>query len=690
MPTRALRAPSRAIAHLPRLLHAVARDPDQLPARVRDLLVDLGPAWTKAGQVLSTRGDVLPARWVEELATLRDRLPPEAPGTVATVLARAFPDGVETVLPGFCPEPIAAGSVAQVHRARSATGADVAVKVLRPGVAEALEADFAFLALVAAAAERVSRSARVLNVRGLVAELRELLLSQTDLTLEARNYRRFAREFADDDTVRIPRVHSALCRPEVLVTDLVEEVAPYDVDRVALEPAAMAKRLDDLLDRMVFLSGLCHADLHPGNFFWTPEGRIVLVDLGLVHQLSKEERHHLLAFYSAVLDGFDAFAAAYVLRHMVTVAGAPEGTPIPAGAFEDVGTVVRTHWTAAGGRPAFSATFVDLLSALGRHGLQLRHRYSRLFLTLATVEGYEYSLDPDFDALENARRKRVEQAEYVGIPPTADALVFQGFATYSTARFDGTGDPRQAWAARDGLVLDALEVGAGTGFLDVGCGRGHLLAAARERGAETLGVTVSGAEHETCTARGLEVLLSSWEDADRHLGERRFDAMAAVEMDVHLGTLHENRVGLRDLRLERFFGWAHRHLHPRGGLFVQTLSVPEALLHDPARADEFERLTDLLPWIGFSTLPQMVRCSDRWFAVEQVHDHSSDLLPTYRFWRDNVNGQLPALRRLVRDESIVLVRRQLDALIGMAESGQLSLYRLLFRARDAAGPARTG
>ncbi|MGY1701830.1 AarF/UbiB family protein [Geodermatophilus sp. SYSU D00766] len=681
----ALRAPRRAVAHLPALLHAVARDRDRLPARVRDLLVDLGPAWTKVGQVLSTRGDVLPPRWAAELATLRDRLPAEAPDTVAAVLGRAYPDGVEAVLPGLCLEPIAAGTVAQVHRARLPAGEPVAVKVLRPGATEALQADFAFLLALAAAAERVSRTARVLNLRGLVTELRELLLSQTDLTHEARNYRRFAREFADDDTVRIPAVHSSLCRPEVLVTELVQEVGPYDVDRVALEPAAMAKRLDDLLDRMIFLSGLCHADLHPGNFFWTPDGRIVLVDLGLVHQLSKEERQHALTFYSAVLDGFDEFAAAYVLRHLTTVAGAADGAPLPAAALEDVGVLVRTHWTGAGGRPHFSRTFVDLLDALGRHGLQLRHRYSRLFLTLATVEGYEYSLDPEFDALENARRKRVEQAEYVGIPPEADALVFQGFATYSTARFDGSADPRQAWAERDRLVLDTLGVGPGTSLLDVGCGRGQLLAAARDRDAQTLGITVSRPEHEACTARGLEVVLSSWEDADRHLGDRRFDALAAVEMDLHLGTLHENRVGLLDLRLDRFFGWAHRHLRPGGGLFLQTLSVPEALLHDPSCADEFERLTDALPWTGFSTLPQVVRCSDRWFAAEQVLDHSGDLLPTYRFWRDNVNRQIPALREVVSDEVIVLVRRQLDALIGMAESGRLSLYRVLLRARETPG-----
>ncbi|MFD2093624.1 AarF/UbiB family protein [Blastococcus deserti] len=640
--------------------------------------------------MLSTRTDVLPPHWARELAALRDRLPAEPPGTVEAVLARAYPGGFEARFAELTRRPIAAGTVAQVHRGRLASGEEVAVKILRPGVERELRANFAVLLAAARTAERVSRPARVLNLQGLVTELRDLLLSQTDLRHEARNYRRFARQFAADETVRIPRVHSDLCTAEVLVTEFVDEIGPYDIDKVRLAPADLARRLDDLVDRMVFVSGLCHADLHPGNFFWTADGRIVLVDLGLVHQLSTEERQHLLTFYSAVMDGFDEFAATYVLRHLTgATGGAGTGDDPSPAALQDLGAVVRTHWVDSGGRPSFSRMFVDLLHVLGAHGLQLRHRYSRLFLTLATVEGYEYSLDPGFDMLENARRKRVEEAEYVGIPPAADALVFQGFATYSTARFGNGADPRQAWAERDRLVLDALRVGSGTTFVDVGCGRGQLLAAAQERGAKALGITVSKAEHDACVARGLDVVLSSWENADRHLGQDGsvFDAMAAVEMDVHLGTLHESRAGLLDLRLRRFFRWAADHLRADGRFFVQTLSVPEELLHDPARAGEYERLTDALPWIGFSTLPQMIRCSDADFAVEQVLDHSEDLAPTYEFWRDNVNQQLPALRKLARDETIVLIRRQLDTLMGMADRGTLSLYRMVLRARREAGHA---
>jgi predicted unusual protein kinase regulating ubiquinone biosynthesis (AarF/ABC1/UbiB family)/cyclopropane fatty-acyl-phospholipid synthase-like methyltransferase len=682
---RPLQAPIALLALVPRAAYSLIRDRSALPAVATDALIALGPVAMKAGQVLSTRGDALPPALTDELARLRDRLPAESADAVGRALRGAFPQGVDAVLRDLSPQPIAAGTVAQVHEGHLTSGERVAVKILRPAVGERLARDFQLVSFVAGALERVSRSARTLNLRGLVTELQELLLSQTDLSQEARNYRRFARAFDGDDGVLIPYVYSELCSREVLITQFVDEVSPLEVDRVAAPRTVLAKRMDDLLDRMVYETGLCHADLHPGNFFWTSDGRIVLVDLGLVHVLSKEERQHLATFYSAVLDGFADFAASYVLRYLTSPSGRPgAGTP-SAAAHQEVHRAVERHWGGGTGQMEFSRMFADLLGILGRHGLQLQHRYSKLFLTLVTVEGYELFLDPDFDPLENGRRKRVELAEYVSIPPKADELVLQGFATYSTARFGDGADPRQAWADRDCMVLDQLRTGEGTRFLDVGCGRGQLLAAAQSRGASVLGITVSSAEVQACEDRGVPVLLTSWEASDRHLleGQDVFDAIAAVEMDVHMGTLHENREGLFDLRLRRFFEWADRHLAPGGRLFVQTLSVQESLLHDRAQSAEYERLTDALPFLGFSTLPQMIRCSDPHFVLEASLNQSEDLLPTFAFWRDNLNRQLPALRGLVRDEMIVFIRRELDALIGMTEDGQLSLYRLLMRKKRA-------
>ncbi|MGY1717261.1 AarF/UbiB family protein [Geodermatophilus sp. SYSU D01106] len=669
--------------HLAALVRSRLVDRDSLPTAARDLLVALGPAYVKLGQVLSTRVDALPPEWTSALAGLRDALPPEPWATVAPVLERAL--GAEAA--GIAPVPVAAGSVAQVHRTRLADGRDVAVKVLRPGAGERIAANLTPLLGAARVAQRISRRARVLNVEGIVAELADLLQSQTDLREEARNYRRFSREFAGDETVRLPAVVDALSTADVLVTDFVEGVDPYDVAHLPLTPVQLARRFDELVDDMIFVKGLCHADLHPGNFFWDDEARVVLVDVGLVHRIDKEQRQHLWAFYSALLDGFEDFAAAYVVRHLTTVRN---GGQVPEDVTDEVARLVRRHWVESSGRPAFGPMFVELLGVLGWHDLQLRPEHSRLFLTLATVEGYLFSLDPGYDTLENARRKRVEQAEYVAVPPQADELVFQGVATYSAAMFGDGRDARAAWAERDRFVLDTLGVADGTSFLDVGCGRGQLVAAAAARGARAVGVTISPAEHDVCQERGLDVLLTSWQDADRHLGHRqpRFQTMAAVEMDTHLGTLHESRVGLLDLRLARFFGWAHDHLEPGGRLLVQTLSVPGDLVRDEARRPEFERLSDLLPFTGFSTLPQMVAAADRWFTVEQVLDHSRDLLPTYEFWRDNVNRQLPSLRRVVRAETIVLVRRHLDTLIGLAESGTLRLHRLVLHARALEGRAR--
>ncbi len=670
----------------PALGLAVVADRKRLPGQLRRLLVDLGPAYAKIGQVLSTRADTLPESYLAVLATLRDAMPPESPDAIAAVLSRAFPDGTGMVFSTFEDEPFAAGTVAQVHRGRLKTGEKVAVKILRPGVHAELEANFALLLSAAATAQRLSKSVRAMDMRGLVLELRDLLLSQTDLDREARNYRRLRRHFADDPTVVIPRVFPELSTSEVLVTEFVDGIPPYDADRLPVDRLTLARRVDDLLDNMIFLKGLCHADLHPGNFFWTPQGQIVLVDLGLVHQLTKDERNHLLAFYASVLDGFHTFAAEYFLRHFVRAASSREPDAIPARAFSETGQLVRRHWAESGGQPAFSAMFSDLLRVLLRHHLRLKHDYSKLFLTLVTLEGYLYWIEPEFDMLENARRKRVEHAEYASVSDAAHDLVFGEVGSYSAGRFCHGASPEQAYRDRDALVLDSLGVGPGSFLIDVGCGRGQLLRAAESRGARALGITISRAEQQCCLSKGLECVLTSWEDFDRRdaAAHGAADVMTAIELDNHLATLHENRVGLLDLRLSRFFAWARAHLRDDGRLFLQSLAVPDALVHDERLNADYERLSDVAPWLGFSTLPQLVRCSDPFFRLEQALDHSSDLLPTYELWRTNTNRSLSELRPLVGDESLVYLRRQLDTLIWLAERERLQLYRLILRAK---GPA---
>lgn len=684
-PVGSLRSPALVIRRLPSLLHAASSDRSSLPVAVRRLLVDLGPTYIKLGQVLSTRRDALSPEWIAELAGLRDAVPAESADTVQAILARSYPDGVDSLFAEFSPTPLAAGAVAQVHTARLLTGERVAVKLLRPDVEEHLESDSTLLLFLASALQRVSRSARVLNMHGLVSELCDLLRSQTDLRSEARNYRLFRREFADHKTVLIPRTYDSLTRREVLVTELVEGIDPYDIGSLTEAPRALANRFDDLIDTMLYLKGLCHADLHPGNFFWSQDGRIVLVDLGLVHRISEEERNHLLTFYMAVLDGFNDFAAGYVVRHLTapTQAGRKD-EGIPEAAIADMRHALRTHWEESNGRPQFAAMFRDLLRVLATNSLQLRHNYSRLFLTLATVEGYLYSIDPGFNMLDNARRKRVEAAEYVGIPVSVEALAFADFGTYSTAMFQGSEDAQGAYAQRDQFILDSLHVDCETTLLDVGCGRGQLLKTASARGANAVGITISRAEYQACLEEGVAAVLTGWETADQHLAKpERFDAMTAIEMDPHLSTLRENEAGLAALRLERFFGWARSRLTDDGKLFLQTLSVSESFIQGADHREDFLRFTKAVPWIGFSTLPQVITCSDPFFAALRIFDHSEDLMPTFAFWRDRINRQLPAIRALTNnDELVVILRRQIDALIGLADGGQLQLYRLVLKARS--------
>lgn len=648
-----------------------------LPAFFRRLLSRLGPVYIKLGQVVSTREDILPPAYLEQLAELRHNAPPEAEPVMRAVLARAYPAGLEKVFVRFDHDPVAAGSVAQVYRARlRSSGEMVAVKVMRPGVRQAIDGNFRLLLALVKLAAKFSPDVRSANILGIVEELRELLLTQTDLSAEAENLAEFGEVFRHHPDVTVPRVYRDISNAEVLVTEFVSGVEPYDYRELEIAPQMLARRVDALLDEMVFIRGMCHADLHPGNFFWNRSGQLVLIDFGLVHRLSRIDRNHIMTFYFAIIDGYYDFAAQYFLRHFVT--GWRDGEDNEAVSAQ-VLAVIHEQYAESGGRPRFGEIFSQLLRLLARWRLQLTAGYSKIFLSLITVEGYLYALDPAFDMMENARRKRIELAEYASVPEAAERLVLEDFGTYSTARFEPGYSPRQAYEARDNLVLDMLGAGAGTTLLDVGCGRGNLLRKAQERGVDGLGITISRIEHEACAKRGIASVWSSWEEYRPEPGSahERVDAISAVELLFHIGSLHENKVGLVDCRLPGFFSWAHDRLKPGGRLFLQELIIDPALLHDECHRERYEQITEQQPWLGFNTLEQIQRHAAGYFTAREILDHSGDLEQTFLFQQSQIRRHHDALVRMVKPELFHYLEQQLEILIGLSRQGLLQLKRVL-------------
>jgi ubiquinone biosynthesis protein len=279
---------------------------------LRRAMTALGATFVKLGQVMSTRPDLLEPETIEELRVLQDRLPAFPIAKVRQILEEDLGAPVAERFAELDDAPIAAASVAQVHRARLLSGREVAVKVLRPDVHARVERDGAILGLFA----RVLALSPTIRLSDPVGHLEHLfagILEQTDLRLEAANYARFRASFADVAGVRFPEVLPDLSATRVMTMELLRGTK---LD--ALPPgdhAALAKRLQLVFLKMCFEDGFVHADLHPGNMLLTHEGDIAIFDVGLVKHLSPQIHEQYIDFTRCLAMGGTSDFVAHIRRY---------------------------------------------------------------------------------------------------------------------------------------------------------------------------------------------------------------------------------------------------------------------------------------------------------------------------------------------------------------------------------------
>ncbi len=651
----------------------------RLPVLLNSTLVKLGPVYIKLGQVLSTRRESIPEKYIKELSELCDNVPYEKPAIMRKALEKAFPQGIDKVFSNLPENPIASGAVAQVYEANLLSGEKVAVKVLRPGIRKSVEENFIFINFLIKIGEFFSKTVRVINIRGIVHELEHLLLSQTDLTEETRNFKKFREVFQDEPNLTVPKVYEELSSPQVMVTEFVEAIHPYDYKQLDIDPVELASRADNLLDTMLFIKGFCHADLHPGNFFWNKKGELVLIDFGLVHYLTEEDRNKIGVFYFSVVEGFYDFATHYFIDHFV-ISSDPENSKLEQEreeVYKKISVIIHRSFKE---RVEFSDMFQKLLQVMGAHHLCLRANYSKLFLTLVTVEGYILMLNPKFDMVENTRKKKLMMAEYASMPEEAEEIIFDDFATYSTAMFRDGCSVREAFQKREDYILDILKIKENDFVIDVGCGRGGMLEAVNKRGGKSLGITISRTESEVCQKKGLNCIWSSWEEFDEAEGADKYpkaDSIIVVEILVHLATYFENRAGLLDIRLEKFFAWLHAHVKEGGQVYLQALTVTSEFINGTKEQEFYEKLTSELPMVGAVTFPQLVKHSDPYFIMKEARNDSEDLLATYNHFNEKIKTNAERLSEIMSKDMYHYVTTEMDLLMELAETKMMNLHRLL-------------
>ncbi|HET6497681.1 MAG TPA: AarF/UbiB family protein [Coriobacteriia bacterium] len=378
----------------------------------RRALEDLGPAFVKLGQVASVRPDLVPPEYVFEFEKLQDRVPPLPAALIVEVIEREFGRPLNEMFATFEHEPVAAASIAQVHRATLAAdvrpvvgdvmpaGSPVAVKVVRPGAAEVIAADLEEARRLFTRLDRLGLSRRI-DAPALLEEFARSLASELDMRNEGRASDRFAHDFRDDPYVMTPRIAWTHSTRNVLTMEYVEGWRLTDLDdaaRAGVDAFHLALHGAQVFMRQVLVLGRFHADLHPANLFVTPDSRICYLDFGIVGRTEPAERVNIAQVLAATVYG-DADRA---LRYSAEL-----GLVVPPGkqarVRQRVGELMDRTLNVEG-KPADVKGFATgFLAVMADARVPIPAGYGLLVKALVTVEGVARAIYPQIDITVSAK-----------------------------------------------------------------------------------------------------------------------------------------------------------------------------------------------------------------------------------------------------------------------------------------------
>ena len=370
------------------------------PRQLREAFENLGPTFGKLGQILSTRPDLVSEEYIAELAALQSDVPPMPEAEVVAMMERELAVPWEDVFSSIDPEPLAAGTIAQVHRARMTDGHPVVVKVQRPEAEEIVETDLALLGRIVGPASRSGRLNRIIDIPSLVDQVSGALRDELDFGEEARNIVRMGEIVDGYSRLGVPRCHRELSTRRLLVMDEVVDGVPLLEAPEGPERTEAARQLMQAYYSQVLEEGFFHADPHPGNMLWA-DGRIWLLDLGMVGRLDAETRRQLFLVLLAFAQGDVDLLADVTLD----LSGVVDGSDVD---IEDYRNDIAAVMSDIRGRSLQELNLVELLNQLTvisvRHGVPLPPAFVMVGKALAQVDGTVSELAPELDPIEEARR----------------------------------------------------------------------------------------------------------------------------------------------------------------------------------------------------------------------------------------------------------------------------------------------
>ena len=371
------------------------------PVQVRLALEELGPAFVKFGQVLAGRADLFGPTWIAEFEKLHSRVPALPLPSLRPQLREDLGDEPEAVFARFDTEPLAAASIAQVHRAQLHDGTEVIVKIRRPGIADTLDADLRLLERLAALAESELPALKPYRPQQLVREFARSLRRELDLAGECRNAERIASHFADEPHILVPRVHWKYTSERINVQDFIDGIPGEDLDRLTPEAgfdrSLLAQRGARAILKMIVQDGLFHADPHPGNVFYLPGNRIAFIDFGMVGRLSQRRRDELLQLLLGLVEHQPQTVADVLLDWT----GDEHGVNL--GQLEsEIEAFVDQYHGVPLAQLNLGQMLADVTAILREHRLGLPSDMALLIKAFISLEGMGRNLEPSFHMTSEA------------------------------------------------------------------------------------------------------------------------------------------------------------------------------------------------------------------------------------------------------------------------------------------------
>jgi ubiquinone biosynthesis protein len=372
--------------------------------RLRLALEALGPIFVKFGQVLSTRRDLLADDIAEELAKLQDQVPPFPSAQAIAELEKAYGKPVREVFKTFEAEPVASASVAQVHFATlhdKDGGRDVAVKILRPGIAPIISHDIALLDALAGLLERLWSDGKRLKPREVVGEFAKHLHDELDLMREAANCSQLRRNFTPSPLLQVPEVYWDWCTTSVMVMERMRGIPIAQVERLratGVDLKKLSRAGVEIFFTQVFRDGFFHADMHPGNILVANDGRYVALDFGIMGTLNEVDKNYLAINFLAF------FRRDY---HRVATAHIESGWAPKETRVDELEAAVRAVCEPIFDRPlkdiSFGHVLLRLFQTSRRFNVEIQPQLVLLQKTLLNIEGLGRQLDPELDLWDTAK-----------------------------------------------------------------------------------------------------------------------------------------------------------------------------------------------------------------------------------------------------------------------------------------------